>query len=467
MELQIKNLGPIKDCTIDLSKDLILFTGNNNTGKTYLSYIIFGIARRDFFSQAQTDVLKNEILEVFEKGEIEIDLDQALIPRFDDLLQLVNKELTSFLPSLFSSKTSFGESSVALRWENINEYKKWIAEKRFVIGFGFGATHVNVEKLSSSLNVKITLREVVQKTTERGNPPRNFIIDTVQKTLLENLFKYLIAAQFAPAERIGIAVFGKDISLNKAKYFDDIIINTSIDRTKFLTTLSQQFNQYPFPIREAIRSQESSTNLKNQISDFADLGLEIEEKILNGRVELNNEGDLEIILKNETRLSLSLSGSNIKSLSYLTYFLKHGAINGTTLIIDEPEINLHPTNQITLARILAKLVNRGIKIVMSTHSDYMIREFNNLLMLGSSMKITSDLMERHNYHDSEVLLPNKIISYFLSRNVDGFTEIEKIQLENGEIIVRSINEAINKQNVASQDIYNSLTAQNEPNKLGV
>ncbi|HAQ2343970.1 TPA: ATP-binding protein, partial [Enterococcus faecium] len=38
----IKNLGNVKSIDIHV-KDLLIFTGKNNTGKTYTSYILYGI----------------------------------------------------------------------------------------------------------------------------------------------------------------------------------------------------------------------------------------------------------------------------------------------------------------------------------------------------------------------------------------------------------------------------------------
>ena len=44
MKLTVKNLGPIEEVTVDLSKDLIVLTGQNNTGKTYLTNLICGLS---------------------------------------------------------------------------------------------------------------------------------------------------------------------------------------------------------------------------------------------------------------------------------------------------------------------------------------------------------------------------------------------------------------------------------------
>ena len=51
-------------------------------------------------------------------------------------------------------------------------------------------------------------------------------------------------------------------------------------------------------------------------------------------------------------------------------------------MIDEPELNLHPDNQRRIARLLARLVNLGIKVFITTHSSYIIKELNTLIMLN-------------------------------------------------------------------------------------
>jgi len=48
MKINIKNLGIIQNAEIDLSKDLIVFTGYNNTGKTYLNYLLYGLYKIPF-----------------------------------------------------------------------------------------------------------------------------------------------------------------------------------------------------------------------------------------------------------------------------------------------------------------------------------------------------------------------------------------------------------------------------------
>ena len=62
------------------------------------------------------------------------------------------------------------------------------------------------------------------------------------------------------------------------------------------------------------------------------------------------------------------SSSSVRSLLDIGFYLKHIAKKGDLLMIDEPELNLHPENQRRVARLIAKLVNYGIKIFVTTIS---------------------------------------------------------------------------------------------------
>lgn len=48
------------------------------------------------------------------------------------------------------------------------------------------------------------------------------------------------------------------------------------------------------------------------------------------------------------------------------------ATYNSLLIIDEPEVNLHPKWQIFYAEIVCELVSMGVDIIITTHSPYII-----------------------------------------------------------------------------------------------
>jgi len=103
---------------------------------------------------------------------------------------------------------------------------------------------------------------------------------------------------------------------------------------------------------------------------------------------------------------------SIRSLLQLSRYLKHQARVGDLVIIEEPELNLHPKNQRRIARLLASLVNCGLKIMITTHSDYILREFNNLILLTGKSPHLKKIIKERNYTDLELLPSSKRVRLY-------------------------------------------------------
>jgi ABC-type multidrug transport system ATPase subunit len=98
-------------------------------------------------------------------------------------------------------------------------------------------------------------------------------------------------------------------------------------------------------------------------------------------------------------------------------YIRYIATSGDILIIDEPELNLHPKNQRQMARLLAKLVNAGVKIFITTHSDYILKEFNSLIMMKNAGNNAKNVMDKHMYNENELLCPNNIKAFVAKKDL--------------------------------------------------
>ena len=72
----------------------------------------------------------------------------------------------------------------------------------------------------------------------------------------------------------------------------------------------------------------------------------------------------------------------VSELAPLVFFLRGIVKAGDTLIIEEPEAHLHPAAQTRMATALAQLVRAGLRVLITTHSDWMLREIGNLMREG-------------------------------------------------------------------------------------
>jgi len=111
------------------------------------------------------------------------------------------------------------------------------------------------------------------------------------------------------------------------------------------------------------------------------------------------------------RLSMTESSSCVRAVLDIGFYLRCRAKAGDLLMIDEPELNLHPKNQRALARLIALMVNHGVKVFITTHSDYFVKELNTLIMLAQRTPHTKTVQQTYKYADEELIDPAKVRLY--------------------------------------------------------
>jgi len=125
------------------------------------------------------------------------------------------------------------------------------------------------------------------------------------------------------------------------------------------------------------------------------------------------------------RLTLEECSSSVRTLMDLGFYLKNIAQKGDLLIIDEPELNLHPENQRKIAQLFARLVNAGINVFITTHSDYIIKEINTLIMLNTKKAQCAEIMEKAGYSDDMLLSIDKIKVYLADKRTVKLPDEER------------------------------------------
>lgn len=83
-----------------------------------------------------------------------------------------------------------------------------------------------------------------------------------------------------------------------------------------------------------------------------------------------------------TDIPLHRSSSTVSELAPLILYLKYVVQPGSVLIVEEPEAHLHPANQRAMARLLVELVRKGVHVAVTTHSDWLVQQLSNFIMLS-------------------------------------------------------------------------------------
>lgn len=107
-------------------------------------------------------------------------------------------------------------------------------------------------------------------------------------------------------------------------------------------------------------------------------------------------------------MRLTQTSSMVSELAPLVLYLRGLVRPGDTLIIEEPEAHLHPGAQADMAVILARLVRAGVRVIITTHSDWILEEIGNLILEG--------LLEEKTDEPASWLLPEEVGAWHFQKD---------------------------------------------------
>ena len=165
-------------------------------------------------------------------------------------------------------------------------------------------------------------------------------------------------------------------------FIESPIVWNFIDFFRDIALIESQKNirvDYPYLMNDLIfklQIQNGNGNLnhkENIIKEYKAIGIQERIiKIINGSFVKDEIGSY-FFEKNNKKIELANTAMGIKSFGILQILSENNWLNeDTVLILDEPEVHLHPKWQIEMAKIIVELVKNGVKILVNSHSPYMI-----------------------------------------------------------------------------------------------
>lgn len=454
MIINVKNLGIVANGAVDSSKPLMLLCGPNSTGKTYLSYLLYAVFTNQYrispacFQQISTIIndknefqLKKEYIDEFLVAEA--DAIKSMVNSIYGLAQDADKRLFRYFKLQLSVSDDF--------------FAKDIVNGALKMNINIADIDVSIQKEAKATAVKFEILGPNGPVRFLDIPLSEYLIFSVLRACAH---EPIMGARMLTVERNSIYTFNKELSLSRNELVDRLQGIKKNDMSLMDTVLSLS-ERYPLAIRDSLKVANDLEQVQKRKSPYYEFATQIEAELLHGTIGVNKTGAVEFrpntAGRQVNRLPIHMSSSIVKTLSSLIMYLKHLARKNDLVIIDEPEMNLHPDNQRLLARVFARLVNRGLRLVISTHSDYVVREFNNLIMahqLMSAKKLSR--VEGVPYDKSELLDQRKVDVLYFAPGKKGKVEIENVAVDKFGFSVKSMDDTIDVQNEITQTLYESL-----------
>ena len=420
VEISVKNFGPIAEGTVDL-RPLTIFVGPSNTGKTYFSTLVYalhgvfkGFSRLGPLSSMElTRFLKvmslkySELLSkptLWEKEPADAakklcrietsfklsDLDAAtlslLMPAFlsHEALPSLKHELQAELGNCFElnpisalrrlTEGQRHEMTVSLKVHEENQ-ERWHIEMM--------ASESDVT-LNKSVNEELVRDMVIfpegwSISADSLLPPDSPFFQMSFEDAF-NLGWIGGNRYYLPAARSGIMQSHR------------ILASSIIER---VTQLGQErFPEVPMlsgviaNFLQKVILHEEDRRMNPEMQHLAET---LESDVLSGEIslKLSAGGYPDFRYRphgTKEDMRMGQASSMVSELAPLVLLLRSGIKPGDTLIIEEPEAHLHPGAQTDIAITLARLVRAGVRVIVTTHSDWLLEQIGNLILEGELEK---------------------------------------------------------------------------------
>ena len=401
--ITINNLGPIKGADFAASHFNVL-CGKNNSGKTICLHTIFCFFkywRARIHLEAETslvdDLMKGEMVS-FNMG--------VYLKRYNEALNKSMVRFVEMLPTFLNrNPDQFRDCSISIRVSD--EYLKYISNRPIRVRSTMSSSYVmRIRKDQNTLDSTVWIEG--SKEDNASYPDRSAVYSTLNGLLSFALFDCLLPKPYLlTAERSGSIMYGDGLRTSKFMASQEQNSNDSGQPDEGIRYAKPYIAEL-----EEIWSAQAAPSGKRDIDDNPAIGeiLEAFNANVAGGSYTNKDNHFYYTQKNNGKIVLIQEAStSVRALTQLSCFIERVADEGGLLMIDEPELNLHPERQRSLTRLLAMMASQlGVGVVMSTHSDIIVRELNTLLVFGSNPLEYLTLMRKFNYSDKEVLSPSDV-----------------------------------------------------------
>ena len=499
VRVSVDKFGPIEKGSVDL-RPLTIFVGPSNTGKTYLAILIYSLhkilhgfhrfpmmERYLYFQDEKSIITDDEIDQILDRinspSESILYSDLPKFMRKSTLRILQDKmflsdDLRSELERCFDIESvtnlirmSGRDSSTKLSLSVKEEEKElW----SFLLSISSAATSSrgnisDMELLSPrTFRSGATYERAVGRLRDRLVAARERPKDTRARYLLGELWDMVVhpfheqqtETYYLPAARSGIMQSHRVIASSLVSRST----RAGFERFPELPTFSgvmadfmQRLILYDVP-EQHLRFRRRRKRKKT----MKDLAESLERRTLGGRIRSSRPSPgayPEFVyrpLETKQDIRLSRASSMVSELAPVVLFMRGNISSGDTLIIEEPEAHLHPAAQTEMAATLAQLVRFGVRVVVTTHSDWLLKEIGNLMREG-------ELEERSGESGSQNIFPSSLrprdvgIWLFHKDGPDDGSTIREIEFDRIEGIEPSDYDAVDEQLYnRSADLQNRL-----------
>ena len=356
MKLTINNIGKLKNAEVVID-GITVITGENDTGKSTVGKVLWSVFNGFYEIDEKVYNEKVSELEKIIDEIIKENVYKNLSTDYNSFFEIFNSTREKIAIEFLKENKNYSEDEIKII---INNYKK----------------DLKIENISN----------FVQEINETLKISDKEIIKVIVSRIMNKEFHNQINAVFSK-EKMNIG----EISLKiKDKEIDLKIENNEIldVQNYFLINKETMYIDNPFILDSYDFEDENhqthlATNVFSENENSVISEIKVKKKLNNIYQKLNsvlsgeileNKNSKFVYRKNGEDIDLKNLSTGLKTFAIIKMLLQNGTLeeNGT-IILDEPEIHLHPEWQLKFAELIVLLQREfGMHILLTTHSPYFL-----------------------------------------------------------------------------------------------
>jgi len=437
LKFNIENMGNIDKATITI-KPLTIIAGVNGSGKTFVTkslYTILNSVYKNHFAHELSKALRHLhaehtlfFIELRNPSQTDLDYNEKFLSyfyeigsfidnitqcRFNDQAHLLNKHTKDFEEFESLVINYFKLKKEVKKFQKYSEYIKSILSllDQFMNSIE-NRENIIINNISDSLenglkkNFQITnIQSLINRNSDKN---LKLSLDSVGEVEINKKQDISFSFQNKWIEEVqsteNIVFFDSPIYIKIRKALEN---SQKESRFLFSRKDDKYLKGYPDYLDQLYRFVD-----KEYIDtpDFNLISQEIQEKI-SGKLTVEQGGTINYIDKDKNTIPLSLTAMGISNIGLIDLLLRNNIINKDSfLIMDEPEVHLHPEWQVFLAEILYKIAKSGATIILATHSLDFLKQFEVIL-------------KREDENAEDIIAINKMP---FNKEFAKLTELEKV-----------------------------------------
>ncbi len=483
LELEVRNFGPVFEARVDL-RPLTVFIGPGNTGKSYLAILIYALHRHfsaDKLSEHQfswesrvfgsgvTTLSESTIDELFDLAEqLAVDIErylfeedlvlpgpvlEAICSGFDEQGDYLGNEIGRCFgikePGALIRKGGQGAAEITFRKQNVGDpspinhrltIKPNSSEFSTILPEGIQIRVGNdPDQMENLHRIAMEMMYLDELYDDRSNISEGELLDIlINHARPQIVGPFDSPAYYLPANRTGVM---RAHSVVVSALIESAAMTglRPAARTPMLSGVLADFLEQ---LIELDRSPHRRHKRRH------DLGRQIEKAILGGSVRVDKSeaiGYPHFTYKPKgwkSSLPLMHASSMVSELAPVVLYLRHLVRPGNVLIVEEPESHLHPAMQVEFTRQLVALVCAGIRVIVTTHSEWVLEELANIVRRSGISKSRRKKMGS----DRVALRPDQVgVWLFKQKKRSKGTVVEEVKLDDDTGLYPSDYDAVSEE----------------------